>query len=88
MKGPGTILNAQAAHSPFSLDTNNYLRNILNGVNADTNVSPDTTKSVGKKVLLSMNGMLAPNYSFRVSSQEVTMMTKYKLILNFYYSAL
>ena len=73
MKGTGTILEALAGHSPFSLDTNNNLRNILNGVNADSNVNPDTTKSVGEKILLSMNWMLAPNYSFRISAQEVNM---------------
>ena len=73
MKGTGTILKAQASHSPFSLDTNNNLRNVLNGVNADSNVDPDTTKNVGEKILLSMNGI---NYSFRISVQEVTMALK------------
>ena len=53
---------AQAGQSPFSRDTNNNLRNILNGVNADSNVDPETTKSVGGKILLSLNGI---NYSFR-----------------------
>ena len=76
MKGTGTILRALAAHSPFSLDTNNNLRNILNGVNADSNVNPDTAKSVGEKILLSINGMLAPIYSFKLSAQEVTMALK------------
>ena len=52
--------------SPFSIDTNNNLRNILNGANADSNVNAEKTKSVGEKILLSMNGMLAPNYSFRI----------------------
>ena len=76
MKSTGTILKALAGQSPFSLGTNNNLRNILNGVNADGKVNPDTTKSVGEKILLSMNGILAPNYSFRISAQEVTMALK------------
>ena len=62
MKGTGTILMAQVGQSPFFRDTNNNLRNILNGVNADSNVDPETTKSVGEKILLSLNGI---NYSFR-----------------------
>ena len=74
MKDTGTILKALAAHSPFSLETKNNLRNILNGVNTDSKVNPDTTKSVGEKIPFSMNEMLAPNYSFRISAQEVTAM--------------
>ena len=58
MKGTGIILKALAARGALSLDTNNNLRNILNGV-----FNPDTTKSVGEKIPLSMNGMLAPTHS-------------------------
>ena len=73
MKGTVTILRALATHKPFSLDTNNNLRNILNGVNADSNVNADTAKSFGEKILSSMNGMLATDYSFKKRTQEVTM---------------
>ena len=90
MKDTVTILGALAAHNPFSLDINNDLRNIMNGVNADSNVNADTAKSVGEKIISSMNGMLATDYSFKPSAQAVTMASKsskYKLTLNFYFSA-
>ena len=67
-----TILRVLAAHNPFSLDTNNNLRNILNCVNANSSVNADTAKSLGEKILSSMNVMLATDYSFKRSTQEVT----------------
>ena len=72
MKDTVTILRALAAHNPFSLDTNNNLRNIMNGVNADSNANADTAKSVGEKILSSMNGKLATDYSFKRSAKAVT----------------
>ena len=71
-----TILRALATHNPFSLDTDGHLRNIMNGVNADSNVNADTTKIVGEKILSSMNGTLATDYSFKRSAQAVTMASK------------
>ncbi|XP_068675446.1 uncharacterized protein [Montipora foliosa] len=76
MKDTVTILRALAAHNPFSLDTNNNLRNIMNGVNADSNANADTAKSAGEKILSSMNGKLATDYSFKRSAQAVTMASK------------
>ena len=55
MKDTVTILRALTAHNPFSLGTNNKLRKIMNGVNADSHVNADTAKSVGEKILSSMN---------------------------------
>ena len=55
MKDTVTILKALATHNPFSLDTDSNLRNIMNGVNADSNVNADTAKIVGEKILSSMN---------------------------------
>ena len=72
MKDTVKILRAVTAHNPFSLDTNNNLRNIINGVSTDSNVNTDTAKSVGGKILSSMNGMLATDYSFKRSAQAVT----------------
>ena len=71
-----TILKALATHNPFPLDTGNNLRNIMNRVNADRNVNADTAKSVGEKILSSMNGMLATDNSFKRSSLVVTMASK------------
>ena len=76
MKDTVKILRALTANNPFSLDTNNNLRNIINGVSADSNVNTDTAKSVGGKILSSMNGMLATDYSFKRSAQAVTLAWK------------
>ena len=76
MKDTVTILRTLAAHNPFSLDTNNNLRNIMNGVNADSNANADTAKSVGEKIISSMNGKLATDYSFKRSAEAVTMASK------------
>ena len=48
----------------------------MNGVNADTNVNADIAKIVGEKILSSMNGTLATDYSFKRSAQAVTMASK------------
>ena len=48
MKQTVTILSALATRNLFSLDTDNNLGNNKNSVNADSNVNPDTAKSVGK----------------------------------------
>ena len=43
MKDTVTILRALAAHNPFSLDTNNNLRNITNAITAARNyINADT----------------------------------------------
>ena len=76
MKDTVTILRLLAAHNPFSLDTNNNLTNIMNGVNADSTANADTARSVGEKILSSMNGKLATDYSFKRSAQAVTMASK------------
>ena len=55
MKDTVTILTALATHNPFYLDTDNNLRNTINGVNADSNVNADTANSVKEKMLSSMN---------------------------------
>ena len=76
MKDTVTILSGLAAHNPFSLDGDNNLRNIMNGVNTDNNVKADTAKSVGEKILSSMNGTLVTDYSFKRSTQAITMASK------------
>ena len=72
MKDTVTILSGLAIHNPFSLDRDSKLRNIMNCVNADNNVNADTTKSVGEKILLSMNGTLVTDYSFKRSAQAIS----------------
>ena len=76
MKDTVTILRALAAHNPFSLDSNNNLRNFMNGVNADSSVNADTANSVGEKILSSMNGMLVTDYFFKRGAQAVTVVSK------------
>ena len=68
MKDTVTIPKALATHNPFPLDTGNNLRNIMNRVNADRNVNADTAKSVGEKILSSMNGTLVTDNSFKRSA--------------------
>lgn len=65
MKDTVTILRALATHNPFSLYTDSNRINIMNGVNTDRNVNADTAKIVGEKILSSMNGTLATDYSFK-----------------------
>jgi len=55
MKDTVTILRALAANNPLSLDTNNNLRNIMNGVNASSNVNADRAKSVRETLSLTWN---------------------------------
>ena len=76
MKDTVTILRALAAHNPFSLDSNNNLRNIMNGVNADSSVNADTANSVAEKILSSMNGMLVTDYLFKRGAQAVIVVSK------------
>ena len=76
MKDTVTILRALPAHNPFSLDFNNNLRNIMNGVNADSSVNADTANSVAEKILSSMNGMLVTDYLFKRGAQAVTVVSK------------
>ena len=54
-----TYLNAR---SPFSADPS--LRNIASGVVADDNVNADTAREIGLKILVSMTGKNALDFSF------------------------
>ena len=56
MKDTVTILSTLATHNPFYLNTENNPRNIMNGVNANSDVNADTANSVREKMLSSMNG--------------------------------
>ena len=71
IKDTVTILRALAAHNPFSLDANNNLRNIMNGVNADSNENADTAKSVREKTLSSTNGKFKITHSNEVPRQSL-----------------
>ena len=42
MKDTATIHRALASQNPFSLDTNNDIRNIITAVTADSNINADT----------------------------------------------
>ena len=76
IKDTVTTLSGLAAHNSFSLNGDSNLRNIMNGVNADNNVNADTAKSVGEKILSSMNGTLVTDYSFKRSAEAITMASK------------
>ena len=71
-----TYLNAR---SPFSADPS--LRNIASGVVADDNVNADTAREIGLKILVSMIGKNALDFSFRHKDQTTTLATKSAVVL-------
>ena len=81
MKDTMTTLSSLASHNPFSPDSG-CLRNIMNGVNADSSVNADEAKCVGEKILSSMNGKSPTDYTFKRSSQAVTMSSKSSVKIN------
>ena len=68
------ILTTIADRDPFSPDSN--LRNIMMGVNADNAVNVDSARAIGRKILSSMTGKSATDYTFKRSSQAVTLAAK------------
>ena len=68
------ILTTIADRDPFSADPN--LRNIMTGVNADSAVNVDRAIAIGEKILSSMKGKSATDYTFKRSSQAVTLAAK------------
>ena len=68
------ILTTFADRGPFSADPN--LRNIMTGVNADNAVNVDRARGIGEKLLSSITGKLATDYTFKRSSQAVTLAAK------------
>ena len=57
------ILRALATDNPFSLDTGKHLRNIMNGVNIDSSVNADTSRSVREPQITHSNEV--PRQSLR-----------------------
>ena len=68
------ILTTFADRDPFSADPN--LRNIMTGVNADNAVNVDSARAIGEKILSSMSGKSAADYTFKRSAQAVTLASK------------
>ncbi|KAK3732581.1 hypothetical protein QZH41_004976 [Actinostola sp. cb2023] len=64
-----TILKALTDRNPFV--PNPSLRNIMNGVNADSSVNVDTAKVIGEKILTSMTGQFPSEYTFKRSAQRL-----------------
>ncbi|KAK3705553.1 hypothetical protein QZH41_000251 [Actinostola sp. cb2023] len=69
-----TILKALTDRNPFV--PNPSLRNIMNGVNADSSVNVDTAKVIGEKILTSMTGQFPSEYTFKRSAQVTTLASK------------
>lgn len=69
-----TILSALQDRSPFSPDP--HLRNIMNGVHGDSAVNVDKARIIGEKVIASMTGRSATEYSFKKSAQAITLAKK------------
>ena len=68
------ILTSIAYRDPFSADPN--LRNIMTAVNADNAVNFYRARAFGEKILSSMTGKSATDYTFKRSSQAVTLAAK------------
>ena len=69
------ILTTFADREPtFSADPN--LRNIMTDVNADNAVNVDRPIATGQKIFSSMTGKSATDYTFKRSSQAVTLAAK------------
>lgn len=68
------LLSSLAQHTRFSSDPS--LRNIMTGVNADSEVNVDSSLKIGKKILLSMSGKSVEEYSFSRKAQAVTMASR------------
>ena len=79
LKDTVTVLTSLAERSTFAEDPS--LRNIMTGVNADSNVNVDAAAEVGTKVLESMTGKSVCSYSFSCCAQAITMASKSSLTI-------
>ena len=68
------VLFYLSQRSPFTAETS--LRNIATGVTAPPSVNVYEFKSIGKRILASMEGNPVASYIFRKKDQAVTMDTK------------
>ena len=75
-----TIMTVLRERTPFGPDP--QLRNIMNGVHADSSVNVDEALKVGKKVLASMAGKKVEDYTFRKSEQAITLASKSAIKIN------
>ena len=69
-----TIIAALQDSNPFSPDAN--LRNVMNGVYADSSVNVDEARKIGEKVLTSMTGKTITEYTFKKNEQAITLASK------------
>ena len=75
-----TIIRYLSKRSPF--DSESSLRNIATGVVADDRVNCDKSQAEGKKILDSLTGKNAHEYTFRKKDQVVTLACKTAVRLN------
>lgn len=71
------ILRALATDNPFSLDTGKHLRNIMNGVNIDSSVNANTSRSVREPQITHSNESAKAVTTALKSSVNIDIMTKY-----------
>jgi len=71
-----TVLDAVAAHDRFSQDADKTPKNVMNGIEANSNVNVDTARSVGEKILSSMKMKTAIEYTVTRNAQGVTTASK------------
>ena len=74
MKDAFTVLSVMAERNLFSPEASP--RNIMNDVNACSAINVDSAKAIGKRILLSVVGQAAANYTFKRNAQAVTLGSK------------
>lgn len=74
MRDAGELLQYLAERNPFSAEPS--LRNIATGVTAHATVTAHQGKSVGQKILTSMEGQQVGEYTFRKKDQAITIDAK------------
>ena len=74
MKDTHTLLLTLSARNPF--DESPSLRNIMTGINANSDVDVCRAKYIGQKIIDSMTGIPVAKYTFKRSDQLTTLQSK------------
>ena len=74
MKDTHTLLLTLSERNPF--DESPSLRNIMTGVNANSDVGVCRAKDIGQKIIDSMTGIPVAKYTFKRSGQVSTLQSK------------
>ncbi|KAJ7379097.1 carbohydrate binding [Desmophyllum pertusum] len=76
MAGYGTLIQPSPEKRPQSLFTRPTLKKYHERVHGDSAVNVDKARIIGEKVIASMTGRSATEYSFKKSAQAITLANK------------